>query len=156
MTLKKVGVAADHAGKELKSMVLSYLGMLELEVVDYGVSTADNISVDYPDYAEILAENLSKGVVDYGIGICGTGIGMAIAANKFPQVRATAVWDEYSVKMAREHNDINLLCLGARTLNNFRAMDLVKLFLETQFVGNRHTARLDKIRSIELKNLKGR
>lgn len=152
--MAKIGIACDHAGKELKKLVLDYLKLAEMEVEDYGVGFDTTQSVDYPDYAELVASDLSHRKIDYGILICGTGIGMSIVANKFAGVRATAVWDEYSAKMSRAHNDANLLCLGSRTINYHRAIDLTKLWLDTPFEGDRHKLRLNKLAEIEKKNLK--
>ena len=146
-----IGIGADHAGKELKQLIVEMLKMTDHKVVDYGVATDCKTSVDYPDFAAAVAQDVSNGKLDAGILICGTGIGMQITANKFPGVRAAVVWDELSAKMAKEHNNANILCLGARTTNHLRASDLVKLWMETPFGGSRHQMRLDKIREIEQK-----
>jgi len=146
---KKIGIASDHAGKELKQMIIDFVRLIEVEVIDYGVALETDKSVDYPDYAEMLARDIAKQKIDGAIAICGTGIGMAITANKFPGVRAASVWDEFSCKMSRAHNDSNIMCLGARTLNYHRAVDLVRTWLETPFEGERHQMRLNKIREIE-------
>jgi ribose 5-phosphate isomerase B len=145
----KVGVAADHAGKELKQLIADFVRIKNYEVIDYGVSLDTDKSVDYPDYADILAQDLANQKLDRGVLICGTGIGMAITANKSPGIRAATCWDEFSVRMSRAHNDANVLCLGARCLNHHRAVDLVNIWLDTKFEGNRHQTRLDKIREIE-------
>ena len=154
MVYKKLGIASDHAGKDLKKTVSAFLSEQGIEVIDYGVDFDSSHSVDYPDYAMKLADNISKHNIEGAIAICGTGIGMCITANKFPGVRACSVWDEYSSKMSREHNDSNCLCIGSRTLNHYRALDIVKIWIETPFSGNRHKSRLDKISSIEQKNFK--
>jgi ribose 5-phosphate isomerase B len=148
----KIGIASDHAAKELKAMIIEYLAMSGCEVEDYGVGTKTSHSVDYPDYAAVLAGDVSSGKINRGIAVCGTGIGMSIAANKFAGVRATVVWDEFTARVARAHNDSNILCLGARALNPHRAVDLLKIWLETEFEGGRHQVRLDKIKKIEQKN----
>lgn len=148
MTMK-IGVASDHAGKELKQLIGEFIRMKAYEVVDYGVDAQSEKSVDYPDYAAILAEDLGQGKIDRGVLICGTGIGMCIAANKFPGVRAALITDEYSARMSRAHNDANIMCLGSRVLNSHRATDLVSIWLDTAFEGHRHQGRLDKIRNIE-------
>lgn len=145
----KIGIASDHAGKELKQLLGEFIRMKTFEVVDYGVDTLSEKSVDYPDYAAILAEDLSHGKIDRGVLICGTGIGMCIAANKFPGVRAALVTDEYSARMSRAHNDANIMCVGSRVLNPHRATDLVSIWLDTSFEGQRHQGRIDKIRNIE-------
>lgn len=150
----KIGIASDHSGKEMRKTLLNFLTSAEIEIVDYGVQAENGNSVDYPDYAEILASGLVKGEYDGAIAICGTGIGMCITANKFPRVRATSVWDEYSARMSREHNDSNCICIGARTLNLHRTVDLISIWLNTPFLGDRHQMRLNKIREIEKKNFK--
>lgn len=147
----RIGVAADHAGKELKQLVVEMLKMTSHEVVDYGVGIDSRTSVDYPDYAALVASEVSVDKLDCGILICGTGIGMSITANKFPNVRAAVVWDEYSTKMAKEHNNVNVLCLGARMINHMRATEFVKLWLDTPFGGPRHQVRINKIRELEQK-----
>ena len=154
MQFKRVGIAADHAGRELKRMIVDYLKATEVAVTDYGVDDNQEKSVDYPDFAELIALNLTKGTIDGGIVICGTGIGMAMVANKFAQVRAAVAWDEYSARLGRSHNDANVLALGARCLNFHRATDLVNIWLTTPFAGERHELRLRKIREIEKRNFK--
>jgi ribose 5-phosphate isomerase B len=146
-----IGLGADHAGKELKQLIAEMLRLTEHQVVDYGVAADCKTSVDYPDYASAVASDVSSGKTDVGILVCGTGIGMQMAANKYPGIRAAAVWDEFSTRMAKEHNNANILCLGARTTNHMRATELVKLWLDTPFGGSRHQARLNKIREIERK-----
>jgi ribose 5-phosphate isomerase B len=147
----KIGIASDHAGKELKQLVADFVRMKNYDVIDYGVATDTDKSVDYPDYAAILASDISTGKVERGILICGTGIGMSITANKFPGVRAGLVWDEFTARMSRAHNDTNVICLGSRVLNPHRATEFVNIWLDTVFEGNRHKTRLDKIREIEKK-----
>ena len=156
MQFKKIGIASDHAAKNLKQMIIDFVNVLEadVEVVDYGVGLEVNKSVDYPDYAALVAADVSKGKLDGGICLCGTGIGMSISANKFQGIRATLVWDDYSTKMSREHNNSNIICMGARSLNHHRAVDMVKIWLETPFGGERHQMRLDKISDLENKNFK--
>src|SRR5690606_14916631 len=113
-------------------------------------------SVDYPDYAEILSSDISSGKLDRGVLICGTGIGMCITANKFPGVRAGLAWDEFSARMSRAHNDANVLCIGARSLNHHRAEGLVNIWRDTEVEGNRHQTRLAKMREIEKRVSKAR
>jgi ribose 5-phosphate isomerase B len=146
-----IGIAADHAGKELKQLVSEMLKLTEHKIVDYGVAAESKASVDYPDYASAVASDIVAGKLDAGILICGTGIGMQITANKYPGIRAAVAWDELSAKLVKEHNNANILCLGARTTNHMRATELVKIWLETPFGGARHQARLDKIRDVERK-----
>jgi ribose 5-phosphate isomerase B len=150
----KIGVAADHGGKDLKRLVVDFLQLTDFEVVDYGVASNTDKSVDYPDYARVLAQDVSAEKIERGIAICGTGLGMCITANKFPKVRAVSVWDEYTARMSRQHNNANIICLGGRTINHHRAVDFVKIWLETSYEGGRHEERLKKIYEIEKKNLK--
>ena len=152
----KIGLAADHAGKELKEILLGLVAAMGHEAVDYGVAVSNEQSVDYPDYAALLAHDISSGRVDAGVAVCGSGIGMSIAANKFPGVRAAVVWDEYSARMSRAHNDANMACFGSRMLNQHRASDFLKIWLETSFEGGRHKMRLDKVRELEKKNFRPR
>ena len=147
----KIGIASDHGGRILKQEVVEFLKTLDVEVHDFGVPIDDASSVDYPDFAEQLARDVSDKKLERGILICGTGIGMSIAANKVPGVRATLVWDEFTAKMSRLHNNSNVLCLGERVLNHTRALDFVRLWVETEFEGSRHQRRLDKITDIESK-----
>jgi len=152
----KIGIASDHAGKELKQLIFDFIKMTDFEVVDYGVAVDSDKSVDYPDYADVLAQDVSAGKLDRGIAICGTGIGMSIVANKYRGIRAALAWDEFSCRLGRAHNDSNILCLGARVLNHYRAVELVKIWLETPFEGERHQIRLNKVREIEKKNFQTR
>jgi len=145
----KIAVASDHAGKELKSYIIDFLNLTNHEIFDYGVAADSVGSVDYPDYADIVGSEVANGRVDRGILICGTGIGMCISANKFPGVRAAQVFDEFTARMSRAHNDANVLCLGSRTINHQRAVDFVKIWLTTEFEEGRHRGRLNKIATIE-------
>jgi ribose 5-phosphate isomerase B len=145
----KIAVASDHAGKELKSYIIDFLNLTNHEIFDYGVAADSVGSVDYPDYADIVGSEVANGRVDRGILICGTGIGMCISANKFPGVRAAQVFDEFTARMSRAHNDANVLCLGSRTINHQRAVDFVKIWLTTEFEEGRHRGRLNKIGTIE-------
>ena len=152
-SFQKIGIAADHAGKDLKSEIIAHLRSKGIEVQDYGLATESTERVDYPDYGARLAEDVSKGKLDGGIAVCGSGIGMAIVANKFPGIRAACVWDEFSTRMSRAHNDANILCLGARATSVFRAKDFVDLWLETPFAGEQHEVRVRKIEKLEEKLL---
>ena len=152
---EKIGIASDHGGKKLKQHLLDSLRSSGYEVLDFGVSL-DSPSVDYPDYAEKLATEISRGQIAKGVMVCGTGIGMCIAANKFPGVRAVSIWDEFTARMTRQHNDANVVCFGERIHNTHRAEDLLKIWLETPFEGGRHETRVDKISSLEKKNMKGK
>lgn len=147
----KLAIASDHGGFSLKQEIIHYLREKKIEVMDLGNHGQD--SVDYPDYAIQVAEMVSKGDADAGILVCGTGIGMCIVANKFRNVRAALVSDEFTARMSREHNNANVLCLGGRVQKPETARELVKIWLETKFEGGRHQRRLEKISEIEKKNL---
>jgi ribose 5-phosphate isomerase B len=146
---ERIGIASDHGGRVLKEKVSQFLRSIGKEVVDFGVPLDAAQSVDYPDYAAILAKEISQGQIPRGILICGTGIGMSIAANKIPGVRAALVWDDFTARMSRNHNDANVICLGERVLNHDRALDFVRIWLDSKFEGSRHQARLAKIRALE-------
>lgn len=150
----KLAIGADHGGFELKEEVLKFLKTIkDIEVADYGVAGRD--SVDYPDYGGKVSEAVSLGIVDRGILICGTGIGMSIVANRYPKVRAALCHDHFTARMSRLHNDANVLVMGERVIGKGVALELVKTWLETEFEGGgRHQLRLNKIQEIE-KSLKG-
>ena len=135
----KVAIAADHGGFELKDSMVEYIKSLGNEVVDLGTNSAD--SVDYPDYAKKVCEEIQQGNSDLGILICGTGIGMSLAANKFEGIRAACVSDVYSAKMSRNHNNANVLCIGARVIGDEVAKLIIKTFLENEFEAGRHQRR---------------
>ncbi len=136
-------LASDHAGVALKARLLRLLDERGLEHEDLG--PADETSVDYPDFAHLVASRVASGDARTGILICGTGIGMSMAANRHPGVRAALCHDAYTAEMARRHNDANVLCLGARVLGEGVAMQVVEVFLGTAFEGDRHRRRVDKI-----------
>jgi ribose 5-phosphate isomerase B len=144
-----IALGADHAGLLLKEVVKAWLCGCGHKVLDVGTHTAD--SVDYPDYAALVADALLEGTAQRGILVCGTGIGMAIAANKVPGVRAASCADTYTARMAREHNDTNVLALGARITGNEDAIEIVRVWLETAFAGARHARRVEKLAAIERK-----
>jgi ribose 5-phosphate isomerase B len=144
----KLAIGADHGGYILKKEIVDFLSKIgNIEVTDYGTSGPE--SVDYPDYGRKVSEAVSSGAVDRGILICGTGIGMSIVANRFPQVRAALCHDNFTARMSRLHNDANVLVMGERVIGRGVALDIVKAWLETEFEGSRHQRRLDKIREIE-------
>ncbi|HEY8347494.1 MAG TPA: ribose 5-phosphate isomerase B [Symbiobacteriaceae bacterium] len=143
----KVAIGCDHGGLDLKETVISVLNEMQIEYEDMG--TYDRNSCDYPDFARKVAEAVAQGRCDQGILICGTGIGMSIAANKVPGIRAALCGDVYSAKMARAHNDANVLCLGARVVGPGLAAEIVKAYLTGSFEGGRHTRRVEKIRQLE-------
>jgi len=143
----KIALAADHAGYELKNAIKLRLQQKGIEVVDRGTSTAD--SVDYPDYALMVAQEVAGHRADLGILVCGSGIGMAICANKVDGIRAANVSTEHEAQMSREHNNANVLALGARILQPEQAFAIVNKWLETAFAGGRHERRVEKIRQLE-------
>ena len=145
--MEKIAIASDHAGLELKEYMKTFLKEKGVDVLDMG--TNGNESVDYPDYGIPVAEKVSRGELNKGILICGTGIGMSIVANKFANVRAALVNDVYSATMAKEHNDANILVIGGRIAGKGLAREMVKVWMEAKFEGGRHQKRLDKIKEIE-------
>ena len=138
-----IAVASDHAGISLKADICRLLQSLDLEVEDLGPN--DTESVDYPDYAHLLAKAVSDGRIERGILICGSGIGMSMAANRHPGVRAALCHDAYTAEMARRHNDANVLCVGERTTGGGVAEQIVRIFVGTRFEGGRHQRRVAKI-----------
>jgi ribose 5-phosphate isomerase B len=143
----KIAIAADHAGFALKEKLRANLAGAGHQVLDFGASSAD--SCDYPDFAQPVAREVAEGRSDRGILVCSTGIGMAIAANKVAGVRAAPAQSAHEVRLTREHNDANVLTLGARYLDETHAMELIGVFLETEFAGGRHARRLAKIAQLE-------
>ena len=136
-------IASDHAGVELKSRLVELIQARGLDLTDLG--PADTASVDYPDFAHAVAKAVSAGEADRGILICGTGIGMSLAANRHPGVRAALCHDAFTAEMARLHNDANVLCIGARVTGGGVVEQMVGIFLETDFEGGRHQRRGDLI-----------
>jgi ribose 5-phosphate isomerase B len=136
-------IASDHAGFDLKAVIRNALEAKGVEVLDLGPE--DATSVDYPDMAAKLAKAMAKGVADRGVLICGTGIGIGIAANRYPYIRAALCHDVTTARLSRAHNDANVLCLGARTIGQEVALDCVDMFLATPFEGGRHQRRVDKL-----------
>ncbi len=143
----RIAIGSDHAGFELKRELVGYLTEQGYTVDDMG--TDGLASCDYPDFARAVAEAVASGRCQRGILVCGTGIGMSIAANKVPGVRAALCAEPYSARMAREHNDANVLCLGARVVGPGLALETVAAFLSGEFAGGRHARRVDKIRELE-------
>lgn len=149
----KIAIACDHAALKLKNDVIEKLGKEGYEVEDFGVY--EQKSVDYPDYALPVAEAVASGKADKGILICGTGIGMSIAANKVKGIRCALCSDTFSAHATREHNDANILAFGERVVGEGLAMDIVDTFLKTPFSGDdRHVKRIAKISAIEDKYFK--
>jgi ribose 5-phosphate isomerase B len=143
----KIALGADHAGFELKNHIKQYLADRGISVEDKG--TLSNDSCDYPDYARAVAEEVVQHRANFGILVCGTGIGMSMAANKVPGIRAAHVTTDFEAQMAREHNDANVLTLGARVVAEPAALHIVDTWLNTQFAGGRHQKRVDKIMALE-------
>ena len=143
----KIAIGSDHGGFSVKEIAKPHLEKLGYEVIDFGTNTPD--SCHYPIYAEKVARAVASGEADKGILICGTGIGMSIAANKIPGIRAAAVSDCFTAKATRQHNDSNILCLGERTVGPGLALMLMETFLTTEFVGGRHQTRVDMISALE-------
>jgi ribose 5-phosphate isomerase B len=146
----KIALGADHGGFSGKDLLAASLRKLGHQVVDVGTFSED--SVDYPDIARLVAEKVSKGSCRRGVLICGTGIGMAIAANKVRGVRAAVVWSVETARLAAEHNDANVLCLSGRLFDPRQQAMMVKSWLSTPFGGGRHARRVRKIRSMERKS----
>ena len=143
----KIAIASDHLGLKIKNRLIQSLQASGYQLLDQG--TDSDQPVDYPDYARIVAEKVSKGEAERGILICGTGIGMSIAANKFEGVRAASCYDEVMVEMSRRHNDVNILCLPGDLIGDRSVDDLVKMWLKTEFDGGRHLQRIEKITELE-------
>lgn len=138
----KIGIASDHAGYFLKLKLISFLKSLSYEVNDFGCHSPE--SVDYPDFANLLSHSIQNNEIPLGILICGTGQGMAIAANKNKGIRAVCVNDLFSAQMSREHNDSNVLCLGARITDEAKAKRLIETWLHSSFQAGRHLKRIEK------------
>lgn len=140
-------IGSDHGGYELKQAVMTHLKERGVEFRDYGTFSTD--SCDYPDYGEAVARAVASGECERGIVVCGTGIGISIAANKVHGIRCALCGDCYSAEKSREHNDANMLALGGRVLGEGLALKIVDAFLDTEFAGGRHARRLAKIAAIE-------
>ena len=151
--MKKIAIASDHGGFELKETVITHLLNDGWEIDDLGPNNED--SVDYPDYGIKLAEIIANKKVERGIVICATGVGMSIVVNRFPGLRGTLCSDIYTAKMSREHNDSNILIMGGRVIGKGLASEIVDTWLNTAFEGGRHQRRLDKINEINA-NLKSK
>ena len=146
-----IALASDHAGFLLKEFIKKYIITKDIEVADLGTDSED--SVDYPDYGIKVAKAIIDKKFVRGILICGTGVGMSIVVNRFPGIRGTLCSDVYTAKMCREHNDSNILIMGGRVIGVNLAMEILDIWLNTEFEGGRHQRRLDKIKEIDA-NLK--
>ena len=146
----KVGIANDHSAVEMKNMVVDYLVEKGFEVVNYGTDSHE--SCHYPMYGEILGKAVASGEVDRGIAICGTGLGISLAANKVKGVRAALCSEPYTAKMSREHNNANILAFGARVIGIEMAKMIIDEWFAAEFLGGRHAERVDMIMEIEKNN----
>jgi ribose 5-phosphate isomerase B len=140
---KPLGIGSDHAGLELKRVLVEELKRRGIAVVDFGTEIGE--SCDYPDFAHALSGALGRGEIERGVLVCGTGVGMSISANRHAQVRAVVCSEPLSARMARRHNDANVLCLGARVIGSDTAIDILDAFLSAAFEGGRHARRVAKI-----------
>ena len=146
----KIALGSDHAGYDLKEIIKVYLSPLGVQVTDVG--TTSKTSVDYPDYAESVARELLAGKAEKGILVCGTGVGVSMAANKFPEIRAAVAWNIEIARLSRQHNDANILCLPARFIDPDAALAMVQAWLDTPFEGGRHQRRLEKVAALGTRN----
>ncbi|HHP50419.1 MAG TPA: ribose 5-phosphate isomerase B [Moorella mulderi] len=149
----RVALGSDHGGFRLKEKIKEFLAEKGIEHKDFGTFGLE--AVDYPDYARAVAEAVARGDFDRGILCCGTGIGVCIAANKVPGIRAALCHDTFSARASREHNDANILTLGERVIGPGLALDIVEIWLRAEFLGGRHARRLDKIKALEFFYYKG-
>ena len=140
---KKVSLASDHAGFNLKERIKKFLIKKKIKVIDLGPENSN--SVDYPDYAKKVARNVSSKKSDMGILVCGSGTGMAMSANKFKKIRAAVCYNITSTRLSRQHNNANIMALGARLTKKSDAIKLVNVFLNTKFEGGRHLRRVNKV-----------
>ena len=148
--VNKIIIGSDHAGLSLKLKVIEHLESRGVEVVDVGTHTSD--SCNYPDYATALCKKIQSGEAELGILICGTGIGMSMAANKHNGIRAACCSDNFSARMTRMHNNANVLCMGEIVVGAGLACDLADLFIDTEYLGGRHEARVQMLADIETSN----
>jgi ribose 5-phosphate isomerase B len=148
----KIAVASDHAGLELKTRITALLAEMGIPCRDFGSGPGE--TVDYVDYGVRAVDSVVSGECDRAILFCGTGIGMAVVANKYKGIRATPCWSPFTARVSRSHNDSNCLALGGRTLSPEEAVEIVKVWLGTPFEGGRHERRLAKIAAVEKRNFK--
>ena len=147
--MKKIAIACDHAALDLKAELIKHLTENGIECKDYGTYTPD--SCNYPDYAEKVCNAIKAGEQELGILVCGTGIGMSMAANKCKGIRAACCTDTFSARFTRLHNDANVLCMGARVVGAGLACDIADIFINTEFEGGRHQKRVDMVMALENK-----
>lgn len=143
MEKQKIAIGCDHGGFELKETIKEYLKVHDFEFVDFGIYKKE--ACDYPIVAKAVANEVAKGGCDKGILVCGTGLGMSLAANKVKGIRAVALENTYSARVSRAHNNSNVLCLGERVIGEHLALDIVDMWLKTGFEGGRHKRRVDMI-----------
>lgn len=143
----RIGIGNDHSALDLKAEIVEYLKEQGHEVVDYGTNTTE--SCDYPVYGEMVGKAVANGEVEKGILICGTGLGISLAANKVPGIRAAVCSEPYTARMSRAHNDCNILAFGARVVGAELAKMIVEVWLNTEFEGGRHQRRVDMIMDVE-------
>lgn len=139
----RISIGSDHAGYDYKSLIIAHIQSLGHTVIDHG--TADNSSVDYPDFVHPVARDIIEGQADYGVLICGTGNGVAMTANKYPEIRCGLCWNEDISKLTRQHNNANVIAMPARFVDIVTAKSMVSAFLTTDFEGGRHERRVNKI-----------
>lgn len=147
MENKTLVIGCDHAGLNLKQKIVAHLKERGMDVIDVGTHTAD--SCNYVDFAHAVCETVTSGKADLGILVCGTGIGMSMAANKHAGIRAAACENTFSARMTRLHNDANVLCMGERVIGYGLACDMVDLFVDTEFLGGRHQVRVDALNALD-------
>jgi len=147
MKISKVYIGSDHAGFNLKSVLIEYLENLSIPCEDLGTYSEE--MVDYPDYGKKVAQVVGQDPLSYGVLICGTGIGMSIVANKVRGIRAATCSEPLSARLSREHNNANILCLGARLIGTLMAIEILNTFINTDFLGDRHEVRVRKIAEME-------
>lgn len=144
---KKIVIACDHAGNEMKDAIIQHLTEKGYTVTDFGCD--GTASVNYPDYAHLVCEAIAKKEAPLGILVCGTGIGMSMAANKHRGIRAALCENEFSTEMTRRHNDANVICMGARVISVEKALSLVDIFVGTEYEGGRHDARVAMLNALD-------
>ena len=149
---QRIAIGADHAGFAVKQAIKKHLEQAGYNVDDVGTESEE--SVDYPEFARTVAEKVAGGMAQLGVLVCGTGMGMAIAANKVPGIRAAVAHDKMTARLAREHNDANVLTLGARVVDPSQAVEIVREFLDAQFAGGRHQRRIDKIAEMDQERIR--
>ena len=141
--MKKIGIACDHAGFQMKEFLVGYLSAKGYDVVDFGCHSEE--SIDYPDFGHALAEAIENGEFEQGVGLCGSGEGMAMTLNKHQAIRAGLCWNTEVAALTRQHNNANVVVLPARFISNDEAIAIVNTFLSSDFEGGRHQKRVDKI-----------